>query len=150
MRLEIVTIQLQADNSDYYLVGAAIILTPTASLILKRWVFDFKRAGETQKCQYRLVNPQTLEVMTRIDYMNTEHDYGHVLNGLHRVDLHEEMRRLAIGAGADIVLGQEVTEIECTDGIIKFRDGTEARMDLVIVADGIKVKVPPKTITTPH
>lgn len=62
----------------------------------------------------------------------------------HRVDLHNELRRLAIeptpmrSSAARLHLATAVSKLDL-DGTIHFDDGTTVKKDLVIAADGIRV-----------
>ncbi|KAF2769480.1 FAD/NAD(P)-binding domain-containing protein [Teratosphaeria nubilosa] len=120
-------------------IGAAITMTPNSNLILDHWGFDAKKAGETLKKQWRRVDPHTLELdIPPIDYTHVSEKYGHNFNAFHRVDMHEEMRRLAIEAGVQIKLGKQAVDLDCEKGILTFGDGERVQKDLIVIADGIK------------
>lgn len=65
----------------------------------------------------------------------------------HRVDLHNELKRLATkprpstAAVATLHLLTEVVDLDL-DGKITLENGTQLRKDLVIVADGVRVCLP--------
>ncbi|KAK5115114.1 hypothetical protein LTR62_001811 [Meristemomyces frigidus] len=118
-------------------IGAAITITPNGNLVLDRWGFDAKRARETRKCQTRLVNPADLAEVTKLTFNDIAEQYGHHFNAYHRVDMHEEMRRLAQDAGAKIHLGHPVDDVDCERGTIKLKGGETLKKDLIVVADGI-------------
>ena len=119
-------------------IGAAITLTPNANLILDRWGFDSKRARETPKEQYRMVDCETLECLQHQDFDGVREQFGHAFNAYHRVDMHEHLRAMAEGAGAAIRLGCPVTDVDCEKGTIHFQDGSTVVKDLVVIADGVK------------
>ncbi|KAK6413631.1 hypothetical protein LTR81_012424 [Elasticomyces elasticus] len=119
-------------------IGAAITLTPNGNLVLDRWGFDAKRARQTMKEQYRVLNHQTLEVVERDSFENVAKEYGHSFDAYHRVDMHEEIRRLAEQAGAVLRLGSQAVDVDCEKGVITFDDGSVVTKDLVVIADGIK------------
>ncbi|KAK4569591.1 hypothetical protein LTR86_003354 [Recurvomyces mirabilis] len=118
-------------------IGAAITITPNGNLILDRCGFDAERAQETLKLQFRAVDHKTLQEQIQLRFDGVAERYGHAFNAYHRVDMHEEMRRLVLEAGAAIHLGQPVADIDCEAGIIKLQSGGQLRKDLVVVADGI-------------
>lgn len=121
-------------------IGAAITLTPNAMLVLDRWVFDAACAGATEKQQYRSLNAETLECVWRQDFTGVKERFGgHAFQAFHRVDLHEGLRNLARTLGVEIQLGRKVERLCCEESVVGFEDGTEAKGDLIVVADGIKV-----------
>ena len=72
---------------------------------------------------------------------------------LHRVDLHNELRRLAelpvaefgegYGPPAKIWLNSEVTfETDIESGVICLKSGEKLKKDLIIAADGVHVGFP--------
>lgn len=119
-------------------IGAAITMTPNANLILDRWGFDAKRAGETHKQQFRDLDHETLEVKMHFSFEGVPERYGHACNAFHRVDMHVEMRRIAVNLGAELRLACEAVDVDCEQGIIVLKDGRKLKKDLVIIADGIK------------
>ena len=120
-------------------IGAAISFTPNANLILDRWGFDARKAGETEKRCNRRLDPETLECQRFDDLTMVESEFGHKFNAFHRVDMHQEIRRIAEKAGAAIKLGSEVVDVSCEEGILSFKDGTRVKKDLLIIADGVSV-----------
>lgn len=63
----------------------------------------------------------------------------------HRVDLHRELKRLALGSsgkfrGAILNISAPVADIECENGILKLEDGTVVYKDVIVGADGIHVR----------
>ncbi|KAF2100650.1 FAD/NAD(P)-binding domain-containing protein [Rhizodiscina lignyota] len=120
-------------------IGAAITLSPNANLILERWGFDFKAAGETAKCQFRRLHWKTMNLEFQDSFDHVQAKYGHAFNAFHRVDLHREMRRIAEDKlGVQINLGSHVKKIDCPTGTLMLEDGREIQNDLVVVADGVK------------
>jgi salicylate hydroxylase len=70
--------------------------------------------------------------------------YGAPLYTFHRVDLHNELRRLAQEPaagikGAKIRLACEVVEVDFEAGAITLANGTVHKRDLIIAADGVHV-----------
>ncbi|KAJ7879154.1 FAD/NAD(P)-binding domain-containing protein [Mycena leptocephala] len=60
----------------------------------------------------------------------------------HRTDLHDELKRLAIGANgagppASLHLGQEVASCDPVAGMLSFKNGEVRQADLIVGADGI-------------
>jgi 2-polyprenyl-6-methoxyphenol hydroxylase-like FAD-dependent oxidoreductase len=64
----------------------------------------------------------------------------------HRTDLHDELKRLAVGedgAGplAKLNLGQEVASCDPVAGTLTLKNGEVHQADLIIGADGIHVRL---------
>lgn len=71
-------------------------------------------------------------------------EYGAPWYFIHRVDLHNELKRLAQGPGdgfhkASIRLAEKVEHIDCERGIITTANNGSFTKDLVIAADGVHV-----------
>lgn len=127
-------------------IGAAITFTPNANRILEHWSLDSHKAKETDKCQWRRLDAQTLERIAHTDFSDVEAKFGHRFCAYHRVDIHNLMRETAVsealpGRPVSIHLGSQVMDINCEEGIMTLYDGTRIAKDLLIIADGIKVSV---------
>ena len=136
--------------------GAAITVTPNASLVLDRWGFDMAKteAVPNQSKIIGLAN-HPLVVIDKQEYANDASKLGHGIWSLHRVDLHRELRRLATmpkmptlplagataGPPAEIKLGQAVERVECDQGVLELASGHIVTKDLVVIADGAHVSV---------
>ena len=78
--------------------------------------------------------------------------YGHPWLLYHRADLHDEMKRMATQPRphtsniARINLLSEVSDINL-DGDIFLADGRKVQKDVIIVADGIRVRLSPSIRT---
>ncbi|KAL4804580.1 FAD/NAD(P)-binding domain-containing protein [Aspergillus unguis] len=123
-------------------VGAAIHVSPNASRVLINWGFDIKRARAVTNRRYMMASGITLEISAA----KTHPDYSTIYNGpwlmAHRVDLHNELRRLAtdpagLGKPVDIILRAEVLDYSPENGTVMLADGSTERADLVIAADGV-------------
>ena len=76
-------------------VGAAINVPPNVSRFLLPWSFDTKRARFRASPGMYLMSHKTLDPILIQDHRNNAETYGAPLFFSHRVDLHEELRRLA-------------------------------------------------------
>ncbi|KAJ4355772.1 uncharacterized protein N0V89_003792 [Didymosphaeria variabile] len=117
-------------------IGAAILLTPNANRILRRWGFNFDKARPVDFEQFRLVNGTSLEVIERVDFGGVEEHFGDRMCAYHRVDLHTGLRELAEKEGAVTHLGAEVIDVSPEEGIITLQSGRKVQKDLCILADG--------------
>lgn len=60
---------------------------------------------------------------------------------IHRVDLHNELKRLAQDLGVDIQVSSEVTHVDCENAIVTLANGQTSQKDLIIAADGVHVSI---------
>jgi salicylate hydroxylase len=84
----------------------------------------------------------TLGHIASVELSRAEELFGAKLWGLHRVDLHKGLLRLAteedgVGHPVKLCLNSEVATAE-TDGTIVLRDGSTHKADLIVAADGLK------------
>ena len=119
-------------------IGAAIVLAPNATRILRRWGFDFEAAGAVVNHRMRRIAADTLELDSEVGYEDTEARYGSPWLLLHRADLHQGLRTLlaASSSNARIELASEVTSIDCQAGTLTLAEGQTIEKDLLVVADG--------------
>ncbi|TDZ38247.1 3-hydroxybenzoate 6-hydroxylase 1 [Colletotrichum spinosum] len=125
-------------------VGAAISTPPNSSRILAHHGFDFNRSNATTS-DYLIYydDPKDLTQMMRLPMSGYESEFGAPWYLFHRVDLHDELRRMATEPSpgrprvARLHLGTAVSSVD-PNGTIHFPDGTSTRKDLVIAADGIR------------
>lgn len=86
-----------------------------------------------------------MEESYRGSYQNFRAKFGHPWYFSHRVDLHNELRRVALDPsgndqGARLHLSSAVIDVDCEHGILTFEDGTSAAKDLIVGADGVHVR----------
>ncbi|KAK8079129.1 salicylate hydroxylase [Apiospora phragmitis] len=126
-------------------VGAAIHLPPNASRPLLGWGLDPVRSGFVAVRRSYRADGATLERFHEVSHASVEGRYGAPWFFAHRVDLHEELRRLAMqeetmnggGAPVQIHLNSEVVEFLPESSSIRLAGGQIISGDLVIAADGI-------------
>ncbi|KAK0726189.1 hypothetical protein B0T21DRAFT_371151 [Apiosordaria backusii] len=127
-------------------IGAAITITPNATLVLERFGFDFSKFGGVPNEMLLRYDATDLSLLQK-DYYGP----GSVGNewsrfwSVHRVDLHNGLRELAtqpqhepetLGPPVAIKLGQEIIGVDCETGTVKLKDGRQEQHDLVVIADG--------------
>lgn len=119
-------------------IGAAIVLAPNATRILRRWGFDFKAAGAVVNNQVRRIAADTLQLDSEDGYEDIEERYGNPWLLLHRADLHQALRSLLTATSSDarIELASEVISIDCEAGTLALASGQTIQKDLIIIADG--------------
>ncbi|GAB1312530.1 Salicylate hydroxylase [Madurella fahalii] len=125
-------------------IGAAITVTPNATMVLDRWGFDMKKAAPVPNQVVRLAHARDLTVFQREEYTDMVDLLGHGTWSFHRVDLHRGLKELAtaqdehgeMGPPVEIRLGCEATGVDCDDGTLRLAGGQVVAKDLIIIADG--------------
>lgn len=125
-------------------IGAAITITPNASIVLDRWGFNMEKAAPVPNQVSRLAHARDLATFQREEYADMVDLLGHGAWSFHRVDLHRGLKELAtrqdargeMGPPVEIRLGCEATGVDCEGGILRLAGGRTVVKDLVIVADG--------------
>ncbi|KAL3434377.1 hypothetical protein BDV09DRAFT_195887 [Aspergillus tetrazonus] len=123
-------------------VGAAINICPNASQVLAQWGLDFKRSRMVTARSHLRASGITLQTNFTATYPDFASLYGGPWLMAHRVDLHSELRRVAIdpegiGKPVELVLRAEVVNYNTEDGSITLRDGSIHYADLLVAADGV-------------
>ncbi|KAH8803320.1 putative salicylate hydroxylase [Xylogone sp. PMI_703] len=125
-------------------VGAAINMCPNASRLLRYWGFDFQATRPSIYSKGLVVTGDTLDVKYSGDFRHWPAKFGSGSYFLHRVDLHEELKRLALNPdverglkSAKLHVASEVVDVDCVTGIVTLANGSTFQKDLIIVADGV-------------
>jgi salicylate hydroxylase len=149
--------------------GAAIVIGPNGTKILRRWGFDFERAGALDYSQMRRIRADTVEVESEEVFTDIVERYGDRWLLFHRADLHaglkqifsnmqrqqqqeqEQHQQLAGGGGgaAKLNLGVSVDDVDVDAGILSLSTGESVRKDLVVVADGAHSRLVDKVVGRP-
>ncbi|KAJ4247096.1 hypothetical protein NW762_013234 [Fusarium torreyae] len=129
-------------------VGAAINIGPNAVPVMRALGFDLERAQLLEAQEGKQFNAATMETNYHGNYEDFTSRYGAPWYFSHRVDLHNEFRRLAVESngefpGSNLHLGLSVQSVDCDEGLIVFGDGTKVKKDVIIGADGIHSSVAP-------
>ena len=88
-----------------------------------------------------MVRGDNQEPITSVDFSNVKERFGESTWAIHRVDLHNELLRLATseaeaGPPVQLHLSSEVVQAS-TNASIVLRDGSKHTADLVVAADGL-------------
>ncbi|KAJ5519543.1 hypothetical protein N7453_001965 [Penicillium expansum] len=139
--------QVQIFEKSQFLgeVGAAVVLSPNSSSVLAQMGFSFDLARVRQLKTWESVDGITLDAIASVDQSRCEEKFGMPLMGVHRVDLHNELMRLACddtqqssSTGAvSIRCGVKVVGVMPDEGCVQLEDGTRHYADLVVAADGL-------------
>lgn len=94
--------------------------------------------------KWNVVRGLDQELMASVDTSSFDNAFGASMWAVHRVDLHNELQRLAkstIGPGRPIRihLASEVVDASIAEGntFVKLKDGTIHAADLIVAADGL-------------
>ena len=117
------------------------MVTSNGARVLSRLGFSFSGARAVKTDRWSVVHGHDLEPMANVDLSSAEKKFGAPVWSVHRVDLHNELRRLATeetarGSPVQIHLASEVVAAS-TDGTIELKDGSKHAADLVIAGDGL-------------
>ncbi|KAI8939770.1 hypothetical protein NX059_003512 [Plenodomus lindquistii] len=120
-------------------VGAAINVGPNAAPVLKAIGFDFEGARLTVAQGGIQYDSKSLNLLYRGSFDHFETRFGAPLYLAHRVDLHNELKRLALDSscGAKLALSTPVVGVDCEKGILHFEDGNSVCKDVIVGADGV-------------
>ncbi|MDI1490467.1 MAG: hypothetical protein OHK93_001670 [Ramalina farinacea] len=124
-------------------IGAALVLSPNGSRVLRQLGFSFERARGCRITAWDTLDGATLTKLKSLDLANAEEHFGAPLVTMHRVDLHKELLRLAsepTSSGkrrVDLRLNSRVVRADAEKGTVELADGSVHTADLVVAADGL-------------
>ena len=100
--------------------------------------------------QHLIEMSETGSVIKDIDLVESLKRWQHPWLLSHRVNLHDQLKKLAtgpdgIGAPAKLHTSSKVVQVDPESGTVKLEDGTTNSADLVIGADGIFVSFLPRS-----
>ena len=124
-------------------IGAALLLSPNGARVLSRLGFSFDRARGCPVTSWDRFDGTTLEAQASLNLQDAEKQYGAPIMTVHRVDLHNELLRLATAEDCSeapkvkLLLSSKVVGANADDGTLKLADGRMMKADLIIAADGV-------------
>jgi salicylate hydroxylase len=125
-------------------VGAAVMVPPNATRVLRSWGLDFAAARMVRYRAMQVVRADVdpIEVVHEYDQLAVEDAYGAPYVLSHRVDLHEALLALATGghgAGTpgEVVTNAAVVSYDAHAGTVTLANGARLTADLVVAADGV-------------
>ena len=89
---------------------------------------------------------ESLEPLAIHSFEDVEQRFGNWLYHWHRVELHQTLRDHATLPNpqarqpGSVSLSKAITNVDCDKGIIFLEDGQQIQKDLLIIADGHKVR----------
>ncbi|GAB1198268.1 hypothetical protein APSETT444_007582 [Aspergillus pseudonomiae] len=132
-------------------VGASLSAASNGSRFLEQWGVDVKAAKPVILKRLIMHDWSTGEVQSEYglgDYKSkfgTSHkkkDY----NNFHRIDIHKELLKSAFeepgeGPKCTLEVNHKATALDAEAGIIQFENGASTTADLIVAADGIRVRL---------
>lgn len=124
-------------------VGAALLLSSNGTRVLSRIGFSFERARGRRISAWDTVDGTTLETIVSLNLEDAEERYGAPLMSVHRVDLHNELLRLATVDDANeapkvrLLLNSRVVGASAEEGTVVLVDGSVKKADLIVAGDGV-------------
>ncbi|KAH6717313.1 hypothetical protein BKA61DRAFT_719289 [Leptodontidium sp. MPI-SDFR-AT-0119] len=126
-------------------VGAAITLSPNGTRVLSKLGFDFEAARGVRMDSVAVYAGDTLEKQDvyppgAMDGIET--NLGFPYRAFHRVDLHNELKKLALldddtVPTVNLHLGVKVVRVDVKNAEVESQDGDIWKGDLLIGADGL-------------
>lgn len=124
--------------------GAALLLSSNGARVVSRLGFSFERARDCHLKAWDTLDGTTLAKIGGLNLEDAEKRYGAPLMSVHRVDLHNELLRLAStddtandAPKVILRLNSRVIGASVEEGTIELADETVDRADLIVAADGV-------------
>ncbi|KAF7528389.1 hypothetical protein G7054_g10167 [Neopestalotiopsis clavispora] len=122
-------------------VGAAIHLQPNVVALLRRFGMRPEQHGANNAEWVSVFNPQG-EVISQRSIADLESKYTYPWQMIHRVDLHEALKKLAVddeGPGKPVSLHLRCKVVSCDPSrpVVTLEDGRNFEGDLLVGADGV-------------
>ncbi|KAI1781134.1 hypothetical protein F4818DRAFT_436326 [Hypoxylon cercidicola] len=125
--------------------GAALAVSPNGVRVLQQLGFSFERARACEVTAWDTIDGETFSTLASVDFSKSVQMFGSPGYTVHRVDLHNELLRLATGPSdgsvdgkpADLRLASRVVSAT-SDGTVVLEDGSTYTADLVVAADGLR------------
>ena len=117
------------------------MVTSNGARVLSQLGFSFASARAVKTDVWTVVHGDSLEPVTKVDLSKAEERFGAPVWAVHRVDLHQELLRLALdtaqpGTPARLHLAAEVAAAS-VDSSITLKDGSTHSADLIVAGDGL-------------
>lgn len=116
-------------------VGSAVLTTPNGVCVLSRLGFDFGKARADDVAYFEVLDGISLVSLNSHELCDPRQEFGAPLYTVHRVDMLNNLLRLA--EGLDVRLETKVVGADAEEGFIVLEDGTRQYADLIVAADGV-------------
>lgn len=132
--------------------GAALVLSPNGSRVLSRIGFSFERARGCRITAWDTIDGVTLQNLASVNLEDAESRFGAPLMTVHRVDLHNELLRLATtddsgeAPKVKLQLNSKVVGANAQEGTVVLANGSVEKADLIVAADGVNSVLRPAVL----
>ncbi|KAK1781826.1 FAD/NAD(P)-binding domain-containing protein [Copromyces sp. CBS 386.78] len=121
--------------------GAAVHLSPNSNGILRRWGIYAEEFGADPMNRLIELLPDG-QIVKDIDLREPNKRWQHPWHLVHRVNLHETLKKLATspegeGIPAKLHTSSKVMDVDTAQGLITLANGERVTADVIIGADGI-------------
>ncbi|EFX01526.1 salicylate hydroxylase [Grosmannia clavigera kw1407] len=156
------TVTILEQSSLLQETGAAISIAPNATPVLRSWGFDLAKSRMVGIKTGSILNGSNMQMVVPKYYENIENNYGFPIYSVHRVDLHDQLKSLAVGeagpgqpcklhvraavvdyvscASNESTLSPALAEKVHKDAVhakVTTADGTVWRADMLVAANGV-------------
>ncbi|KAL9050445.1 MAG: hypothetical protein Q9162_006626 [Coniocarpon cinnabarinum] len=123
-------------------VGAALLVTPNGSRVLRDLGFSFEKAQANRMTRWEVLDGLDLKTVASTDLEDAEQVYGAPVFTMHRADLHNELMRVAKSTSSDLPpvslsAASKVKSADPSKGVVELDDGSCLHADLIVGADGL-------------
>ncbi|UDD65428.1 hypothetical protein AFCA_012601 [Aspergillus flavus] len=127
-------------------VGASLSAASNGSRFLEQWGVDIKAAKPVILKRLIMHDWSTGEVKSEYGLGDYKSKFGTDYNNFHRIDIHKELLKSAFeepgeGPKCTLKVNHKATALDAEAGIIQFENGASATADLIVAADGIRVRL---------
>jgi salicylate hydroxylase len=133
-------VSLLEKSSFHQEAGAAIHVTPNCTRLLQRLGLDTKAHGGNSCVGFAQYDGSGA-VKRRVDMRGFLKGFEHPFDLIHRADLHDALKKLAVDDGLsgplpELILGCRVQDVDVAKATVMLADGRSFQGDLIIGADG--------------
>ncbi|KAJ5684880.1 uncharacterized protein N7477_001225 [Penicillium maclennaniae] len=124
-------------------VGASLSAASNGSRFLEEWGVDMKAAKPVILKQLIMHNWSDGRVQSTYPLGDYKSKFGTDYNNFHRIDIHKELIKSAFetpgeGPQCELKVNHKAVEVNAEEGTIRFENGVQVTVDMIVAADGIR------------
>lgn len=136
-------------------VGASLSCASNGGKWLHEWEIDPFEAKPVILKDLIRHDWKTGEVQNVYSLGDYKEKFGFPYYNFHRVDIHNVLKKYAIskegkGTPCELIVNHKAVKVDYNTGYVKFENGNEISVDLIIAADGIRSLTKPQLGITPQ
>lgn len=125
-------------------VGSNISCASNGTRFLEKWGVDLQNAKPVVLTDMVWHDWHGGQITSQYPFGDYKGKFGTHYYSFHRMDIHSELKKTATsedgqGPPAKLLLNHKAIDVNAESGWVKFENGLEINVDLVIAADGIRV-----------